>query len=183
MGRKRSLRQDDTRVHVDAFSTTPVQGKRILRVFSNINPHGNDRVWNIGEPFDHIVDRFKLQFTQPFPGLRKMLFLLGFTKSYRTLYDHLMLQLHNFMKEDDHYQNTSLKITTHLPPNSTWIVMTDKVSHAALSGQYMLEQTFYLPWDKMKDPEQSPFVFQENIELFKLQKFGILLKLDEMTQK
>ena len=34
--------------------------------------------------------------------------------------------------------------------------MTDKVSHAALSGQFLLEQTFYLPVQAMKDPNLSP---------------------------
>src|SRR5262249_22397249 len=30
-----SIRKDDTRLHVDAFPSTPMQGKRILRLFSN----------------------------------------------------------------------------------------------------------------------------------------------------
>jgi hypothetical protein len=30
------------------------------------------------------------------------------------------------------------------------------VSHAALSGQHVLEQTFYIPVSSMLDPTQSP---------------------------
>lgn len=156
-GRKTSVRQDDTRIHIDAFSATPLHGKRILRVFSNINPHGQARVWNLGETFEEIVDQFKNKLTHPFPGIRSLFHFVGITKSYRSLYDHLMLQLHDFMKKSDHYQNSSKKTEVSLPANSTWVVMTDKASHAALRGQYILEQTFYLPWEKMQDPELSPF--------------------------
>ena len=42
-GREASWRQDDTRLHVDSFPSLPMQGSRILRVFSNINPHGRAR--------------------------------------------------------------------------------------------------------------------------------------------
>src|SRR5205823_11684152 len=34
-GRASSWRKDDTRLHIDAFPATPVQGRRILRVFTN----------------------------------------------------------------------------------------------------------------------------------------------------
>src|SRR5262245_9707122 len=36
-GRKQSWRKDDTRLHVDSFPSVPSKGKRILRVFSNVN--------------------------------------------------------------------------------------------------------------------------------------------------
>ena len=39
-GPPRSWRQDDTRLHVDAFPSNPMQGTRLLRVFCNVNPHG-----------------------------------------------------------------------------------------------------------------------------------------------
>jgi hypothetical protein len=44
LGRKTSFRKDDTRLHVDAFPSSPTQGRRILRVFSNIHPHQQKRV-------------------------------------------------------------------------------------------------------------------------------------------
>ena len=37
-------RKDDRRLHVDAFPSQPVQGRRILRVFRNVNPSGEERV-------------------------------------------------------------------------------------------------------------------------------------------
>src|SRR5436190_3001808 len=57
-GRQTSWRKDDTRLHVDAFPATPVHGRRILRVFSNVNPGGRPRVWRVGESFDAIANRF-----------------------------------------------------------------------------------------------------------------------------
>src|SRR6202008_838257 len=42
-GRATSWRKDDTRPHIDSFPATPVQGRRILRVFTNVNPGGRPR--------------------------------------------------------------------------------------------------------------------------------------------
>jgi len=50
-GRVTSWRQDDSRLHVDAFPSNPTRGARLLRVFHNVNPDGADRLWRIGEPF------------------------------------------------------------------------------------------------------------------------------------
>src|SRR5271165_221103 len=40
-----SKRKDDRRLHVDAFASQPTSGKRILRVFTNVNPQGEPRLW------------------------------------------------------------------------------------------------------------------------------------------
>lgn len=156
VGRKTSLLKDDTRLHVDAFPATPNQGKRILRVFSNVNPENKARLWHLGEPFEQVVQQFLPKLKSPFFGYRKLLSLLKITKSYRSLYDHMMLTLHDEMKKSDAYQNKVQKTEMPFPAGSTWIVMTDCVSHAALSGQFLLEQTFYLAPSKMKNPDKSP---------------------------
>lgn len=160
-GRKTSILKDDTRLHVDAFVATPNQGKRILRVFCNINPERQSRLWHLGEPFEEVVRQFSKDLCPPVFGSRLLLRLLGMTKSYRSLYDHYMLLLHNEMKKNEEYQKNVSKEAVHFPANSTWIVMTDSVSHAALSGQFMLEQTFYLPPEKMLSPERSPKIILE----------------------
>lgn len=154
--RMSSYRKDDKRLHVDAFPASPNQGKRILRVFTNINPHGEDRVWRIGEPFETAVNRFIRKFNRPLPGSAMLLKWLHITKSVRTPYDHYMLQLHDKMKADENYQQNVHYTELRFPPGSTWIVQTDHVSHAAMSGQFLLEQTFYLPIENMKNPELSP---------------------------
>lgn len=162
-GRETSSLKDDTRLHVDAFAATPTQGNRILRVFTNINPHGQNRHWHLGEPFEHVVHRFLPRCTKPLWGSRRLMSVLGLTKSYRSLYDHYMLQLHNHMKWDMQYQNTVEKEAFYFPPGASWITLTDCVSHAALAGQYVLEQTFYLPVVGMKTPEFSPLRVLEKI--------------------
>lgn len=156
-GRKpKSYRKDDTRLHVDAFPASPNQGRRILRVFSNINPNGQNRVWRYGEPFEKVVNRFLPTIRRPWPGRSMILNTLGITKTYCTDYDYIMLNIHNNMKADMRYQKTAVQGEIHFEPGNTWIVQTDHVSHAALSGQFLLEQTFYLPVEAMKNPELSP---------------------------
>src|SRR5262249_34648392 len=48
VGRETSRRKDDARLHVDAFASRPNQGRRILRVFCNVNPTGQPRTWLLG---------------------------------------------------------------------------------------------------------------------------------------
>lgn len=162
-GRKTSYRKDDKRLHVDAFPSAPNQGKRILRVFCNINPNGEDRVWRTGEPFNVVAQRFIPKIKKPVPGSASLLRLLKITKSYRTLYDHYMLQMHNLMKADDEYQKNAAQQEIRFSPGSTWVVQTDDVSHAAMQGQYLLEQTFYLPVKAMKDESKSPLRILEKL--------------------
>lgn len=161
--RKTSYRKNDRLLHVDAFPANPNQGKRILRVFSNINPNGQDRVWRIGESFEQVAQRFLPHIHPSFPGSRQLLKLLGITRGLRSEYDHLMLQLHDRMKKDSDYQQHAIQTEVRFPSGSTWIVQTDKTSHAALSGQYLLEQTFYLPITSMADPEKSPLYILEKL--------------------
>lgn len=155
-GRATSKRKDDTRLHVDAFSATPVNGLRILRVFCNINPYGEPRVWHIGEAFSQVLNRFLQQIPDFSPTQAKLLKLIKATKTLRSPYDHYMINLHDKMKLDDQYQQSLNKQRIEFPVNSTWLVFTDQVSHAALSGQFLLEQTFYLPIEAMMDPSLSP---------------------------
>lgn len=155
-GRATSKRKDDTRVHVDSFSATPVNGLRILRVFCNINPYGEARVWHVGESFSQALQTFSPQIPRFRRSQAKLLQMIKATKTLRSPYDHYMINLHDRMKLDDDYQASLVKQRIDFPAHSTWLVFTDHVSHAALSGQFLLEQTFYLPVDAMLNPELSP---------------------------
>ncbi|MBI3547139.1 MAG: Kdo hydroxylase family protein [Gammaproteobacteria bacterium] len=162
-GRSSSWRKDDTRLHVDSFPSSPIQGKRILRVFTNINPHGQPRTWRLGESFDDIARRYLPTLPQPIWGANYALQLFGLTKSRRSAYDHFMLQLHDRMKADAAYQSQVSQTVHDFPPGSSWMVFTDQVSHAAMSGQYALEQTYYLPVDSMLDSSQAPLRVLERL--------------------
>ena len=156
-GRTSSKRKDDTRLHVDAFPSSPVHGKRILRVFANINPYQEPRVWHIGEAFPRVLDRFKDRVPPYRSWLASLLHSIHVTKTKRSAYDHVMLYLHDTMKLDDVYQGSVVKTEIAFPAGSSWFVYTDQVSHAALKGRCALEQTFYLPISAMKNPEYTPF--------------------------
>jgi hypothetical protein len=154
--RKQSVRADDRRLHVDAFPSRPNRGERILRVFSNINPHGEARIWRVGEPFEDVARRF-VPLAKPYsPWQARVLAVTGVTKSLRSEYDHLMLQIHDRMKADDDYQRDCPQLRFEFPPGSTWVCFSDQTVHAAMSGQYMMEQTFHLPAAKQYNPAMSP---------------------------
>lgn len=155
-GRKTSYRKDDSRLHVDSFPSNPTKGQRILRIFTNINLEGKSRVWRLGEPFEDVVTTMLPRTSSPIWGVASFLKLLGITKSYRTPYDHYMLQIHDAMKGDNNYQKSVPQMEAVFPPGSSWIVYTDQVSHAAMSGQHVLEQTFHLPVEGIKDESTNP---------------------------
>ena len=162
-GRESSRKKDDTLLHVDAFASRPNQGLRILRVFCNVNPRGEPRVWELGEPFDAVALRFRDQVPPQWPGSAWLLERLRVTKGRRSAYDHIMLNLHDRAKLDDAYQRSSLKTRVEFPAQSTWMVFTDRVMHAALAGQFLLEQTFYLPVAAMQDERYAPLRILEQL--------------------
>jgi len=163
-GRASSWRQDDSRLHIDSFPASPVRGERILRVFTNVNPAGRPRSWRIGEAFDAVGRRFAPRLRLPAPGSALILRAFGVTKSRRSAYDAMMLQLHDLMKADTAYQADAPQMAFDFPAGSSWLAFTDQVSHAAMAGQYQLEQTFLLPVDAMRSPEQSPLRVLERLK-------------------
>lgn len=162
-GRRTSWRRDDTRLHVDSFPSSPTQGNRVLRLFTNVNPHGHSRNWRLGESFERVARRYLPLLSRPIWGADRVLNLLGITKRRRTAYDHYMLQLHDRMKADFEYQSQVGQHAYAFQAGSTWLVFTDLVSHAATSGQYALEQTYHLPVNSMQDPSRAPLRILEGL--------------------
>ena len=152
-----SPRKDDRRLHVDAFPSSPVGQQRILRVFTNVDPQGRDRVWNVGEDgFEAFARAFAPQVKPGTPAVRRLMALAGVTRGQRTGYDEAMLQLHDRAKLDAAWQASAPSRQLRLPAGSSWVVYTDGVLHAALEGQHAFEQTYYLPVSAMKAPDRSP---------------------------
>jgi hypothetical protein len=162
VGRNVSWRKDDSRLHVDAFPSRPNHGERILRVFSNVNP-AEDRVWRVGEPFETVAKTFLPRIRDPLPGSAAVLAALRVTKRPRSAYDHLMLNLHDRAKEDMAYQRGCAQHVVHFTPGTTWLCFSDQVMHAAVSGQYMLEQTIHLPVTALYDPSRAPLAILERL--------------------
>jgi hypothetical protein len=155
-GKALSWRKDDTRLHVDAFPSNPTHGERILRVFCNVHPDGLARAWRVGEPFEAMAARFLLGTKSLPPGGAWLMHRLGITKRPRSAYDHLMLQLHDRAKADLAYQRASPQRDVDFLPGTTWICFSDQVMHAAMSGQFMFEQTYRLPLAAIADVDASP---------------------------
>lgn len=162
-GRAYSPRHDDRRLHVDAFPSRPIGGARILRLFTVLPQASAARAWRIGEPFESVAAGFLPALPSPAPLRARLYALLGLTKGVQSAYDQMMLALHDRMKLDADYQRQASYTARTFSPGSTWLCFTDQVSHAALSGHMMLEQTFHVPVQSMLDPEQSPLRVLERL--------------------
>jgi hypothetical protein len=162
-GRETSWRKDDTRLHVDAFPSNPSRGLRLLRVFNNLNPVSLPRVWRLGEPFEAFASRHVERIPRPVPGSAWLMDKLHITKSRRSEYDHLMLRLHDRAKADMAWQRSAPQQQIDFPPGSTWMVFSDQVLHAAMSGQHMIEQTLTLRTCDLLDPGTSPLKVLERL--------------------
>lgn len=130
--------------------------RRILRVFNNINPFGEDSPMEVGGDFADYAKRYIGKIRQPLPGEFAALNLMHLTHWKRSHYDHIMLHLHDLGKLDRDFQDNSPQTLFEFPPNSVWLCFTDSVLHAALAGRYALEQTFEITIDDMAHPEKSP---------------------------
>ena len=170
-GRDLPLHKRNDLLHVDAFPSRPTRGGRILRVFTNLNP-AKPRVWQTTEGFEALAAKY----AKP-AGLQEIAeddsFLgrtvqnwgakLGLGALGRTPYDMFMLRFHDYLKENAAFQKDCPKARLEFPPLATWIVFTDCVAHAVMSGQYAIEQTFLIPPESLVKPESAPYRILENI--------------------
>lgn len=167
-GRSLSLHSRNDLLHFDAFPTRPTNGDRILRFFVNLNPE-KARVWLTTDPFPELAERFagaaglrQLAQRRPSP-VTKIRQLLQIPGSNRSAYDEMMHRFHNFLKESSEFQQACAKQRWEFPPRSSWMVFTDMVSHAVLSGQMALEQTMIVSRHSMLRPELAPAAVLERI--------------------
>src|SRR5258706_3121687 len=67
---------DDRLLHIDAFPSRPMRGRRILRFFANIAPE-TPRRWHVGQPFEDFARSFLPQVGPHLPGKSWLLDRLG----------------------------------------------------------------------------------------------------------
>jgi hypothetical protein len=169
-GRDLPLHKRNDLLHVDAFPSRPTRGGRILRIFTNLNPK-KVRVWNTTGAFEALAQRYadgadlkkfasESTFSRTVHGLAGKLGLRG---ADRTPYDAFMLHFHDYLKENADFQQNFPKNRLEFPPLATWLVFTDGVAHAAMSGQYAMEQTLLIPPSALVAPEQAPYRILETI--------------------
>jgi hypothetical protein len=169
-GRPARLHARNDLPHFDAFPTRPTNGDRILRLFTNINPR-QSRVWNTSQTFEAVGPHFAKSVGLPGPrssnllasSFRVLARALHLPGAHRSPYDDFMHRCHNAMKEDTAFRESCPKQRWEFPPDSTWMVFTDCVSHAVLEGQYALEQTFLISRQAMIEPQRAPIAILERI--------------------
>lgn len=161
-GRDLPLHKRNDLLHVDAFPSRPTRGGRILRIFINVNPAAG-RVWKVGTPFHAFVPGLvgARQLDPPQRGKAAQLLAhaaaqIGLPVADRSHYDEFMLYLHDWLKENAGFQKDSPKREIVFPSDCCWMVYTDGVPHAVMSGRFALEQTFIIPFEALVAPEASP---------------------------
>jgi hypothetical protein len=162
-GRGYSKISDDRLLHIDAFPSRPMRaGRRILRFFANVAP-SSPRHWLVGEPFEPFARNFLPRLHPHLPGKSWLYDKLGVTRGRRSPYDELMLSLHDAAKLDAAFQKASPRQRIDFPAQSCWLVFTDQVLHAALGGEFALEQTFHLDVAEMAEPARAPIRVLERL--------------------
>jgi hypothetical protein len=170
-GRRASLHSRNDLLHFDNFPTRPSHGDRLLRIFTNINPE-QPRVWVTTDHFEALAGKFADRIglhkkPTAFDACKnltvKAAATLGLPVIDRPAYDRFMLKFHHAMKEDAGFQQSCRKDRWEFPAGSTWIVFTDGASHACLSGQYMLEQTFIVRRASLANPDKAPIAILEKL--------------------
>ena len=167
-GRELPTHKRNDLLHVDSFPTRPTHGARILRVFTNINPV-QARIWLTGQPFHELaprlappagLPRYAAQARSPLFRARRSAARLfrgaGVPVPNHSAYDLFMLHFHDWLKFNADFQEHGPRIRSEFPPGCTWLVFTDGVPHAALSGRYALEHTYIIPHAALVAPELAP---------------------------
>ena len=164
-------------VHIDAGAYGATNGGRILRFFINVNPN-EDRVWATKGTFPELYRRYgapakirpehvtknylhKRPLDHLRTGLVNGLASVGLPMAKvldSSPYDRVMRQFHNFMKDTPSFQEDSLgHEELRFPPYSAWMVFTDMVSHAVVSGQFCFVLTSIVQLNSCRMPELAPY--------------------------
>jgi hypothetical protein len=171
-GRDLPVHKRNDLLHCDAFPTRPMNGHRILRCFTNINPT-TPRVWNTTDGFSALAEKYAADAdlagfaakgsARSNALVRSIKKTFGFKAVDHSAYDRFMLRFHDYLKENTSFQQNCRKIRLEFQPGWTWICYTDSVAHAVLSGQYALEQTFIIPLQSLVTPDKAPIRVLEKL--------------------
>ncbi|MDQ2945476.1 MAG: Kdo hydroxylase family protein [Acidobacteriota bacterium] len=174
-GRDLPWKKRNDLLHVDAFPSRPTKGDMILRVFTNLNSE-QKRVWLTSDPFAELAPKYALAaglseisahsdsgMDQLRRGSIRTLRSLGLPLADRSAYDRFMLGFHDYLKGNAEYQRDCPKYRFEFPPNTTWMVFTDVVPHAVLSGRFAIEQTFIIARSSLANPSHAPASILETL--------------------
>jgi hypothetical protein len=175
-GRNLKPRSSNELVHIDAGAYGATNGSRILRFFVNVHPE-RERVWGTKGSFEQLMQRHPALWAAARGGKQRVPVRKGpldrlysgaisaATRVYPLFrvidsspYDRSMRRIHNYMKETESFQqNRSDYQEIRFPPGSAWMVFTDGISHAALTGQYAFISTALIPLENCRHFERTPF--------------------------
>jgi len=171
-GRDLPLHKRNDLLHCDSFPTRPMNGHRILRCFTNINPTA-PRIWNTTEGFSVLAEKyaadaglagFAAKGSAPSTSLvGSIKKALGLKAVNPSAYDRFMLRFHDYLKENSDFQQNCPKVRLEFQPGWTWICYTDSVPHAVMSGQFALEQTVIIPLTALITPDNAPIRVLERL--------------------
>ena len=161
-GRDLPTKKRNDLLHVDAFPTRPTRGDMILRFFTNIH-QTRPRVWMTSDPMGALAPRYASDAGLPEAAKHpkgsygsRVLGAFGGVDAKRSAYDRFMLGFHDYLKFNGEYQQSCAKYRFEFLPDSTWMVFTDVVPHAVLSGQFALEQTVIVDRGSLVGRENAP---------------------------
>ena len=163
-GRALSPHASNELIHIDAGVYGATHGDRILRFFVNLNP-ARERVWISKGTFEEVfrlhgeeagVRPGRLAPRAPERAFQRMVRLtsraLPMARVIDTSpYDRRMRRLHNWMKDAASFQQPPYQRLS-FPSGSAWMALTDGLSHACVSGQHALVDTFLVPLRNCKRP-------------------------------
>ncbi|CAN5273925.1 Kdo hydroxylase family protein [soil metagenome] len=168
-------------VHIDAGAYGATNGNRIFRFFVNINAR-QDRAWASKGRFPELYRKYgeaaniaplspssleKGLIDHARTALLEGLGKLGLPMAHvldSSPYDRVMRRFHNFMKDSPEFQHsTDGHMDLRFPPFSAWMVFTDMVSHASISGRHALVNTNLVPLKNCRLKELAPFNILRNV--------------------
>jgi len=175
-GRDLKPRSSNELVHIDAGAYGATNGSRILRFFVNVHPT-RDRVWGTKGSFEDLMQRHAPLWDAAKGGKPRVPVQKGpldrlysgvistASKVYPLMrvidsspYDRSMRRIHNYMKEAPAFaESRSDYQEIRFPPMSAWMVFTDGISHAALTGQYAFVSTALIPLENCRDINRTPY--------------------------
>lgn len=164
-------------VHIDAGAYGATNGDRILRFFVNINEH-EDRVWASKGTIQRLLERhgvasglfdaaghLKMRIEKNAVDHLRSFAVQGLARFNELAsaldsspYDRAMRRLHNYMKDSDDFKaDTDGYEEIRFPPGSAWMLFTDGVTHASLSGQFALVTTALVQRSALHYPQAAPY--------------------------
>ena len=161
--RRLRFSQREDLLHVDAFPEGGSRGRRLLRLFVNMNP-AEPRVWATSDRLARLLERFgdtvglpaQEQSSWTWQVRQGVMQLFDSRQRGRTATDDFRLRLTAFLKANDHFQEKGPKRFWHFAPGSAWLVMTDGLSHAVLRGRHALEMSCFIEPSTLACPELEP---------------------------